>query len=144
MELTQYTPRFFNPSRLFYPFFREDPFEKLPRSGQQSLPSINLHESEKAYEIEVAAPGLKKENFSISEEDSLLCISCKVEKHKKEKEKELLHEEFSYLSWSRHIQLPQAQIDIAKTKANYSEGILSIQVPKRREAISTQKKISVE
>ena len=146
MTLTTYKPFFSSPSRLLASFLGESPFEGLLSSGGQHIPAINLREGEKAYEAEVAAPGLKKDNFSITEEDGLLRISCTVGEHKKDTDtnEALLHEEFSYLNWSRHIQLPKASIDTAQIKASYKDGLLQVHVPKRSEALKSTKTISIE
>ena len=104
MELTRYQPFFSSPNRLLTSLFGDAPFERFFSSGRQSLPALNVHESGTGYEVKVAAPGLKKDQFSLSEEDGLLRISCNVEQHKETNDSnELIHEEFSYLNWSRHI-----------------------------------------
>ena len=129
MELTRFTPFFPSMDHSFPSFFG-----RLFGEGRQQLPTLNVHEHDQSYEVKVAAPGLKKDQFSISEEDGLLRISCTVEDKKQEtdSDQQLIHEEFNYLNWFRQIQLPKAQIDASKIKASYKEGVLHVDIPKRR------------
>ena len=146
MELTRYTPIFSNPSRLLSSFLGMHPFGGWLNSEQRQTPAVNIHESDQAYEIEVAAPGLKKEHFSLLEENGLLQINCTVEDKQKETntDNQLVHEEFNYLNWSRSIQLPKAEIDSASIKASYKEGVLQVHIPRRKEAIQSKQNISIE
>lgn len=141
MQLTRCTPFFPSTDHLFPSFF-----DRLFSNDHQQLPALNVHEHDQSYEVKVAAPGLKKDQFSISEEAGLLRISCTVEDKKKEtdSDQQLIHEEFNYLNWSRKIQLPKAQIDTSKIKASYKEGVLRVDIPKRKEAIRSSQNIAIE
>lgn len=142
MEMSTYKPYLTGPSRLLTSFWGDNPFEGLGNTACQCIPALNVHETHSHYEISIAAPGLKKENFSLTEENGLLRIQCQTES--KEKESEALHEEFHYMNWSRSIQLPKNQITANKIKASYQNGVLQVQIPKRKEALSSQKTISVD
>lgn len=94
-------------------------------------PRINIIEHTKNYEIELAAPGLKKEDFILSVEDNKLKISVKKkEETKEEKEsKQYRRREFSFVSFERSFSLPEG-VDTSKIDATYEDGILSICLPK--------------
>ena len=95
----------------------------------KSQPQINIKETEKAYELEVAAPGLKKEDFKISLDKDHLTISAEMSTENVEEEGEYKRREFNYSSFSRSYYLPES-IDSEGIKAKYDNGILRIEVPK--------------
>ncbi|MFO8053699.1 MAG: Hsp20/alpha crystallin family protein [Bacteroidales bacterium] len=123
---------------LFERFFNDDlmDFNLSNFAGSDSnIPAVNVKENDNEYQIEVAAPGLKKDDFRISVENDRLTISSEKEDEKKEKDDEnFTRREFRYQSFQRSFHLPENMVDTEKIKANYNNGILSIKVPKREEA----------
>ena len=111
-----------------------------------SMPAVNVGETNDALTIEVAAPGMKREDFHVELDNNVLTISASVEE---KKDKELEHgmytrKEFSYQSFQRSFELPEDKVDGEKISAKYKEGILYITIPKREEAkIKPPKQISV-
>lgn len=99
-----------------------------------TLPSVNIRESEEAFDVELAAPGMVKEDFKIELNHNVLTISSerKNEKETKEAGKYTRHE-FSYQSFSRSFTLPNVA-DSENIEAKYEKGILTIHIPKREEA----------
>lgn len=97
-----------------------------------TMPAVNIKETETGYRVEVAAPGMKKEDFKIEIDNGLLTISSekKVENTQKEGER-FTRREFSYHSFRRSFAMPKDQIDEDKINAKYEEGILRVDVPKR-------------
>ena len=93
-------------------------------------PSVNVAENETEYRLEVAAPGLAKEDFKINIEDAMLTITAekKVENETKEGEK-YIRREFGYTSFKRSFTLPET-IDVANVKATYDHGVLHLTLPK--------------
>lgn len=65
------------------------------------MPAVNVKEAEKAFEIEVAAPGLSKKDFKITAENGVLNISSEKEEEKEQEENGYTRREFSYSSFSR-------------------------------------------
>ncbi|SRR5690606_25471224 len=111
---------------------------------RRSLPAVNVKESDKAYEIEVAAPGRSKKDFNITTENGVLTISSEAKEEKEQKEKGYTRREFSYSSFSRSFTLPENVKD-DNIKASYADGILKIEIPKQETAKqSTRKAIEVK
>ena len=107
-------------------------------------PAINARETATGYEIEVAAPGMKKEDFHILFSEDSLHVSCKKEDEKEEKGEKFLRKEFSRYSFSHNISIPQGNYDAKKLKAKYTDGILHISVPKPADKVATKREIVVE
>lgn len=101
-----------------------------------TLPAVNVSESNDAFKIEVAAPGMKKNDFKIDLDNNLLVISSEKEEKNEEVDKEgsFHRKEFSYQSFKRSFSLPLHAVDHEKITANYSDGILHIEIPKKEEA----------
>ena len=100
-----------------------------------TLPAVNLLETDDEYVIELAAPGMKKEDFKLSIDNNTLTISSeKKEEHEEKKGKQYTRREFSYQSFQRSFALPAYKADAEKVTARYTDGILHILVPKREEA----------
>lgn len=95
-----------------------------------ATPSVNVAENDTAFRLEVAAPGLAKEDFKVNIEDNILTISAEktVENETKEGEK-FLRREFGYSTFKRSFTLPET-IDIANIKATYENGVLQLNLPK--------------
>lgn len=122
---------------VFNDFFKEDIGSWLPRNysvTDTTLPSVNMKESEEAFELEMAAPGMKKEDFEIKVDKGVLSISSeKREESNQEGADNYTRREFSYQAFCRSFSLPTSA-DSEKISAKYSDGILTIQIPKREEA----------
>jgi HSP20 family protein len=99
---------------------------------QDVFPALNVKEKEHDFEIELAAPGLSKEDFKISIEDGILSISAEKANKTEEEKAGFVRKEFSYNSFSRNIALPD-EVDVDKeVEAKYKEGILKINLKKRK------------
>lgn len=98
-----------------------------------TAPAINVTESEKEYEVEVAAPGMTKEDFNIhlSDNGELVISMEKKEEHNDEKKnKHYLRREFSYSKFEQALILPD-DVEKEKISANVSHGVLTITLPKQ-------------
>ncbi|MBN2350306.1 MAG: Hsp20/alpha crystallin family protein [Bacteroidales bacterium] len=104
-------------------------------STDTTLPAVNISETDNEYSIEVAAPGMKRDNFKIKLENNLLSISSEQKEEKSEKadKGKYSRREFSYQSFQRTFNLPENEIDGDKIKAAYADGILTLTLPKREE-----------
>ena len=115
--------------------------EKWPFSVH--TPAVNVKETEKGYDICMAAPGLEKSDFKIDVNGSLITISAEKDEKKEEKEEEYTRREYSYRSFSRSFNLPEDTM-ADKIDANYVNGELKLHLPKKEEARKTvHQKISV-
>jgi HSP20 family protein len=95
------------------------------------MPSVNVSETEKSWHIEVAAPGMNKENFRISLEKDMLTISAEVKTEEKKEEKNYCRREFTYGSFSRSFRVRENSVDADNIGARYENGILQIDLPKK-------------
>lgn len=101
-------------------------------STETTLPKVNIKENESGFEVEIAAPGMKKEDFNIMLDKDILTISS--EKNEETDESSIyLRKEFDYQSFQREFTLPDTA-DGEKIKGAYKNGILTITIPKKEEA----------
>ncbi len=100
--------------------------------GNQSMPAINIIEDENMFSIELAAPGLNKEDFNIEFDNGKLTISAKKQE-KEEETKNYTKREFNYAGFSRSFVVPKQKVDDGKISAAYENGVLNITLPKREE-----------
>ncbi|MCF8302672.1 MAG: Hsp20/alpha crystallin family protein [Bacteroidales bacterium] len=98
-----------------------------------NLPSVNIKEEEDAFNIEVAAPGLEKDDFRINLENNILTISSEKEDKDEDKDENYMRREFSYSAFKRSFNLPETA-DVDNIKAEHNNGVLAIKVPKKEEA----------
>ena len=103
------------------------------QSFTNTAPAVNVIEKDTAFEVEVAAPGMKKEDFNIELDNDLLTISAKQKTTEEEQEGKFTRKEFSFTSFKRSFNLPDT-VNTAKISATYENGILSLGLPKRKEA----------
>lgn len=119
-------------SNFFDDFFTRD-FNNGNLRGA-NLPAVNISEDDDNFEVEVAAPGLKKEDFKINLENNLLIISGESKNEKEEKEgKKISRREFSYTSFNRSFTLPDT-VKVDDIQAKYEDGVLKLTLPKKEES----------
>jgi HSP20 family protein len=135
--LKRYNPEFPSIPSLFDNLWSRDwlDWSNLNFSNTNTtLPAVNVIEKDDEFAIELAAPGMKKDDFKIHLEGNVLTISSERKDHKEEKTKNYSRREFSYQSFQRSFTLPEATVESEKVTAEYSDGILNIHIPKREEA----------
>lgn len=120
-------------------FFDNDRFFDSDWLRKQSVPSVNVKETEKGYEIELAAPGLSKKDFEVSIHDHVLTISSEKKDEKEEKNKNYTRKEFSYSSFSRAFALPE-NVSEDNVDAQYQDGILKLSLTKKMTVQDKNKK----
>jgi HSP20 family protein len=104
-------------------------------STNTTIPAVNLKETTENFEVEVAAPGMNKEDFRIELNNNLLTISSEKEDRQEQKEGErYTRREFSYQSFQRAFQLPVEVVDAENISARYENGLLKLVIPKREHA----------
>lgn len=97
-------------------------------------PSVNIIEKDTTFTLEVAAPGIKKEDFNIELNNDLLTISVSRDTSGQDKDEvKYTRREFSFASFKRSFTLPES-INTAEISASYEDGILVVGLPKREEA----------
>ena len=114
---------------IFNDFFDNDWMVK----ANATAPAINVLETEKEYKVELAAPGMTKDDFNVRiDEDNNLVISMEKKTENKEEKKEgrYLRREFSYSKFQQTLILPD-DVDKDKIDAKVNDGVLTIELPKR-------------
>ena len=101
-----------------------------------NVPAVNVAEHEDGFRIEVAAPGMKREDFKLNLNHNNLTISGSQENSREESgkpDRKYTRREFNYSSFQRTFTLPTS-VDVDAIRASYTDGLLNIEVPKREEA----------
>ena len=107
------------------------------------VPAANISESRDHYYVELAAPGLKKEDFKLSLERDVLSISVALSAQNDSQERNFNKREFSYSSFVRSFTLPESA-DENGIEAKYENGVLAINIPKREEAKVQSRQIEIK
>ena len=136
MRIVKYNNNNVFPS-LINEFFNDD-FGMNFLNRSHSVPSVNSLENNDSFEIDLAVPGMKKEDFTIELNDKVLVISSETS-NTMENDKMRLNE-FNFSSFQRSFIVPDS-VDQDKIKANYKNGILKIKLPKRKESISMPNRV---
>ena len=109
----------------------------MPRAKSTSTaPAVNVKEDDKAYTMEVAAPGIKKEwcRVSLNEEGNLcIAIENKMEHKEEDKKQHYLRREFSFTNYQQNYTLPD-DVDRERISARVEDGVLTIELPKLKKA----------
>lgn len=128
--------RFFNDER-----FQPHTDHLAPR-GDRHIPAVNVKETDAAFVIEVAAPGMKKEDFSINLQEDRLIISGNHEAIAEESNEKYTRREFGVYSFQRSFVLPK-NVQYDDIAAAYTDGILQLTLPKKGEEKPLQRQINV-
>jgi HSP20 family protein len=110
---------------------------------QSKIPAVNIAETENEFHIELAAPGLKKVDFKISLDKMGLSVSVEKKSENAEETKKYSKREYSYKSFVRSFTLPDSA-DYAKIEAQYTDGILNLNIAKKEEAKIQSREIAVK
>jgi HSP20 family protein len=97
-----------------------------------SAPAANIVEHEGEFQLDLAVPGMNKEDFKIGVENNLLTVSSEKQTQNEENGKNFTRKEFAYRSFSRSFTLP-ISVDADTINATYKNGILKIVIPKNEE-----------
>jgi HSP20 family protein len=123
-------------ANIFDDFFGGDFFgTPAPTARRTSTPAVNVMENEDEYVIEVAAPGMKKDDFKVEVNNGVLSISAEMEEKDEQKDdkKGYTRREFCYSSFNRSFSIPKNEVDEGKIDASYKDGLLKIKLHKRDE-----------
>lgn len=129
---------------LFKNTFFDDIFDTFPgvENARSNKPAVNISENEKAWEINFAIPGLKKEDIKISVEEDMLNVSYEQKEEKEDEDSKWHRREFYYSSFNRSFLIPE-NVDKEKIKAEQKDGVLKLVLPKDEKAkVSKEIKIS--
>ncbi|BBD44060.1 Heat shock protein Hsp20 [Petrimonas sp. IBARAKI] len=117
-------------------------------NNNKSVPAINIQQNENGFTVEVAAPGMTKEdcNVSVDEDNNLvICFEKKNESEEKDKKGTYLRREFSYTQFTRKMILPDNVVN-EKIAAKVENGVLTVDIPtiKEEEKVSKVKQIDIQ
>ena len=141
MNLVKRNPEWYGPASVetFFDKFFNDSFQK---NADTFSPRVDIAESEKGFEIEVAVPGFKKGDFSIDLKEGRLSISGERKLEKESKDKNFISIQTEYGKFFKSFQLPD-NINEKGIEARYENGILEINIPKD-ETKKVESKIAVK
>lgn len=120
-------------------FFDTDRFFGKDWFAASKMPAVNIEENNTFFKIEVAAPGMHKDDFHIEIINGILTISAEAKDEKEEKGKNYTRKEFSFESFKRSFTLPDNVKD-ENIEAEYKDGLLLLTLPKM-ELKATEKKL---
>ena len=118
-------------------FFNED-FGMNLINRNNSVPYVNSIENNDSFEIDLAVPGMKKDDFKIELIDKVLIISS--ENSNSIENDNMRLNEFNYSSFQRSFRIPES-VELDKIKANYKNGILKIKLPKKKDSITKPNRV---
>jgi HSP20 family protein len=133
------------PKSLFFDdAVRRDWFDWVFSDDNQrsSIPAVNIKETDKDFELQMAAPGMDKKDFKIELDHNRLTISLEKKNEKKE-EGTYSRREFNYQYFKRSFTLPENDIETDKISARYEDGILYLSVPKLKEEAKPSRMIEI-
>ncbi len=128
-ELDRVFGRFFEPT--FWPLGTPRTLEAMWE------PTLDLSETEKEFVVRLEAPGMARDDFDVDLDRNLLSIAGKRELRKEEKGEDFLWQERQEGRFMRTIRLP-ASVQESKIEAGYTDGVLTIRLPKAQEASKTK------
>ena len=114
-------------------------FPLTTSSARAQVPSVNIVETDTAFEVAVAAPGKTRKDFNVELDDHVLTVSSESTHKDENKTAQFTRREFTFDSFQRSFRLPET-IDTSAINATYDNGILTIDLPKLQEAIPEPKK----
>jgi HSP20 family protein len=125
-------------------WFDDEDWGLSSRVSQANVP-VNIRETDKTYELEVMAPGLKKSDFKVSVDGKQLSISFEQNDEKKEGDEKTgyIRQEYRHRSFSRTFTLDDT-VDANKISADYTDGVLHLCVPKKEEAQRIVRSVEVK
>ena len=121
---------------MFEDFFRpwDELFETTGLWGRVlNVPAVNVAENKDEFQLALAAPGMKKNDFKIDIDGNVLTISAQLEEKKTEEGEKFTREEYNYSSFRRSFTVPEG-VNKEKIEATYADGVLRLSLPKKEEA----------
>jgi HSP20 family protein len=107
------------------------------------MPQLDVTEDDKAFAVKVDLPGLDEKDVEVTLSDRVLTIRGEKKEDKETKEKDYYRRERAYGTFRRSIDIP-ASVDATKIEASFKKGVLTIQLPKTKEAQEKVKQIEVK
>ena len=122
-------------------FFNND-LDSFFAPARTYRPAVNVKEDEKAYNIELALPGMSKEDIKIEIEKEILMISSETKESREKSQNGYNLREFGYQSFCRNFTLPD-NAESEKINASFKNGILNVEIPKSKEDVKLNRVIKI-
>ncbi len=129
----------------------EDLFTEIPgflkneinKTGWKGSVPVNVKETDKAFQLEVIAPGFTKEDFTVNLENNLLTVSVEKKEGVKAENEKQIRNEYSFKSFKRSFTIDE-KIDATKTDATYINGVLRLNFSKKEEVRRAATEIKIQ
>lgn len=132
----------FFPNGLFDEFFNRSIGDFIGSDVLMNQPAVNILETATAFELEFAAPGFDKPDFSLNLEDGYLTVAAQRENKQEENNERYTRREFRFDSFKKSFKIPETVNQDAVT-AVYKNGVLQVTLPKKEEATTVVKTIEI-
>lgn len=121
-------------------FFGDSDFFNV--KDKNFVPAANIKEMDTEFQVELAVPGMTRDDIKVEVQDGILTISAEKNEQKEEKNEKFTRREFNYNKFSRSFTLP-ALVNVDGIKANYMDGVLHLNLPKAVKTLPESKKILI-
>ena len=111
-------------------------------NNEMNMPPVNIQENSNAFQIDVVAPGLQKQDFKLNIQDGVLSIAYEKTNEEENKSEKMHRQEYTFKSFKRSFTIDEG-VDANAVSAKYENGILQITLPKKEEVKLQPKEISV-
>jgi len=136
----------------FFNNFSDDLFQNFPslfRDGQNAYnmkhsTPVNVIETESGYRLDVVAPGLNKEDFKVELENNILTISVEKKAEEEKKDEKFVRREYTFQSFKRSFTIDEKSIDAENISAQYVNGVLTLNLPRKEEVKASTKQITIQ
>ena len=144
MTLVKYNNRLMSPGifNLLRDVFGEDFISPEMTFRRESIPAVNVRETEKEFFLDMAIPGLKKEDIHIEVDEDMLSISAEMKEEKKDEKDNYSRREFHFNSFKRSFNIPE-DADGSSIEAKQENGVLNIRIPKKAVKPGLKKVINI-
>lgn len=122
--------------------FFDDDFFTVSGNGNKRLPAVNVKETDKSYILDLAIPGIDKNNLKIDMNEDILTISSESKNENEQENDGYMRKEFSFESFARGFYIPE-NVNKEKIAASYKDGILTVEMPKAEEKGKISKQIMI-
>jgi HSP20 family protein len=126
---------------MFSSFF--DEFDRASQNGTLWRPAMNAKELDKSYELSFSLPGFKKDDMTISVKNNMLTLRAEMAEVKEDEDTRYLVREIARGTYERIIDLPE-NVNSDKISAEYKNGILTLTIPKVKEALPKEIAVTVK
>ena len=137
MNLVQTYSNRFSPSTLDN-WLTSDWFQARETLGASTWPAVNIQETDKAFILELAAPGLSKDDLQVDIENDLISLASQVEQSTEQTANYSIRE-YQFAAFRRTFSIPE-NVNSKKIDAQYSDGVLTVTLPKKDDAVQETKK----